>query len=84
MFGRYRYRRLVRPDGTITTNMIELPRSEWAVVIHDHHEGYISWERFLANEGGWLTTTRATASARRARASALPGDRALRRVRADR
>ena len=50
VFGRYRYRRLVRPDGTITTSMIELPRSEWAVVIHDHHEGYISWERFLANQ----------------------------------
>ena len=50
VFGRYRYRRLVRPDGTITTSMIELPRSEWAVVIHDHHEGYISWEQFLANQ----------------------------------
>ena len=50
VFGRYRYRRLVRPDGTITTSMIELPRSEWAVVIHDHHEGYITWEQFLANQ----------------------------------
>jgi len=50
VFGRYRYRRVVRPDGTITTSMVELPRSEWAVVIHDHHEGYISWEQFLANQ----------------------------------
>jgi len=50
VFGRYRYRRLVRPDGTIVTSMIELPRSEWAVVIHDHHEGYISWEEYLANQ----------------------------------
>ncbi|MBV9195998.1 MAG: recombinase family protein [Solirubrobacterales bacterium] len=50
VFGRYRYRRLVRPDGTITTGMIELPRSEWAVVIHDHHEGYICWEQYLANQ----------------------------------
>jgi len=50
VFGRYRYRRLVRPDGIITTSMVELPRAEWAVVIHDHHEGYISWEQFLANQ----------------------------------
>ena len=21
----------------------------WRVVIHDHHEGYISWDQFLAN-----------------------------------
>jgi DNA invertase Pin-like site-specific DNA recombinase len=50
VFGRYRYRRLVRPDGTITTSMVELPRSEWAIVIQDHHEGYISWEQYLANQ----------------------------------
>ena len=50
VFGRYRYRRLVRPDGIITTSMVELPRAEWAVVIHDHHEGYISWAQFLANQ----------------------------------
>jgi excisionase family DNA binding protein len=30
--------------------MVELPRSEWAVVIHDHHPGYIDWETFLRNE----------------------------------
>jgi len=50
VFGRYRSRRVLRPDGTITTKTVELPRSEWAIVIHDHHEGYISWEQFLANE----------------------------------
>jgi DNA invertase Pin-like site-specific DNA recombinase len=50
VFGRYRSRRGVRPDGTITTTTIELPRSEWPVLIQHHHEGYISWERYLANE----------------------------------
>ena len=50
MFGRYRSRRTVRPDGTITTTVTELPRSEWPVLIHDHHPGYISWEQYLANE----------------------------------
>ncbi len=50
VYGRYRSRRVVRPDGAIITRTVELPRSEWAVVIPDHHEGYISWEQFLANE----------------------------------
>jgi DNA invertase Pin-like site-specific DNA recombinase len=50
VYGRYRSRRVVRPDGAILTRTVELPRSEWAVVIQDHHEGYISWEQFLANE----------------------------------
>jgi DNA invertase Pin-like site-specific DNA recombinase len=50
VFGRYRSRRTVRPDGTITTTVTELPRSEWPVLIHDHHPGYISWEQYLANQ----------------------------------
>ena len=50
VFGRYRSRRLVRPDGTITTKVAELPRAERPIVIQDHHAGYISWERYLANE----------------------------------
>ena len=50
VFGRYRSRRAVRPDGTITTTVTELPRSEWPVVIQGHHPGYISWEQYLANE----------------------------------
>ena len=31
---------LVRPDGTIVTKRDRLPRSEWSVVIQDHHPGY--------------------------------------------
>jgi DNA invertase Pin-like site-specific DNA recombinase len=50
VFGRYRSRRAVRPDGTITTKVVELPRPEWPVLIQDHHQGYISWETYLANE----------------------------------
>jgi excisionase family DNA binding protein len=50
VFGRFRSRRVVSPDGAIRTKRSELPRSEWPVVIHDHHPAYISWETFLANE----------------------------------
>jgi DNA invertase Pin-like site-specific DNA recombinase len=50
VFGRHRSRRAVRPDGTIVTKTIELPRSEWAVLIEGHHPGYITWDAFGANE----------------------------------
>ena len=50
VFGRFRSRRAVDPDGTITTKTVELAREEWPVVIQGHHDGYIGWETFLANE----------------------------------
>ena len=50
VFGRYRSRRLVKPDGTITTKVVQLPRAEWPVVIQEHHPGYITWDRYLGNE----------------------------------
>ena len=50
VFGRYRSQRGVRPDGTIFNKVVELPRAEWAVLIHAHHPGYITWETYLANE----------------------------------
>lgn len=50
VFGRYRSRRAVRRDGTITTTVTELPRDQWPVLIHDYHPGYIGWEQYLANE----------------------------------
>ena len=50
VFGRYRSRRLVRPDGTITTKVMQLARAEWPVMIADHHPGYTSWDQYLANE----------------------------------
>jgi DNA invertase Pin-like site-specific DNA recombinase len=49
-FGRYRSQRGVRPNGTIFNKIVELPRAEWAVLIQGHHPGYITWERYLANE----------------------------------
>jgi DNA invertase Pin-like site-specific DNA recombinase len=50
VFGRYRSRRAVRPDATITTKITELPRAQWPVLIREHHQGYIGWETYLANE----------------------------------
>ena len=63
VFGRFRSRRTVNPDGTVRTVTTELPRSEWAVLIHDHHEGYLDWDTFLANEAK-LAANRTNAGAR--------------------
>jgi DNA invertase Pin-like site-specific DNA recombinase len=49
VFGRYRSRRVVSPDGVVSTKTVELPREEWPVVIHDHHPSYICWDDYLAN-----------------------------------
>lgn len=50
VFGRYRSRRIVGPDGSVRDTTYEQPRSEWAVVIQDHHSGYICWGQYLANQ----------------------------------
>src|SRR5215472_2154693 len=49
-FGRYASRRTVDPSGTVHTAIAERPRTDWPVLIKDHHEGYISWADYLANE----------------------------------
>ena len=48
--GRYTSRRTVDPDGTVHTAITEQPRAQWPVLIHDHHEAYIAWADYLANE----------------------------------
>jgi DNA invertase Pin-like site-specific DNA recombinase len=63
VFGRFCSRRLVNPDGSVRTVTTEQPRTEWGVCIHDHHEAYISWEQFLANEAK-LAANRTNAGAR--------------------
>jgi DNA invertase Pin-like site-specific DNA recombinase len=50
VYGRFRSRRVVNPDGTIRTRTTELPRAEWTTVIVDHHPGYITWEQFTLNK----------------------------------
>ena len=61
--GRYSSRRTVEPDGTVRTALVERPRTEWPVLIKDHHEGYITWADYLANEAR-LAANRTNAGAR--------------------
>ncbi|QCX82442.1 Helix-turn-helix domain protein (plasmid) [Streptomyces sp. YIM 121038] len=50
VYGRYLTRRTVRPDGSVHTGIVLRPRAQWPIVLHGHHEGYISWDDYLANE----------------------------------
>ncbi len=49
-YGRRRTTHRVEPDGTVRTGSRKAGRAEWLVLIQDHHEGYISWQRYLDNE----------------------------------
>ena len=64
--GRYTSRRSVDPGGTVHTVLVERPRAEWPVLIKDHHERYITWADYLANEAK-LAANRTNAGARPAR-----------------
>ena len=63
VFGRYASRRTVKPGGTVHTTITERPRTEWPVLIKDHHPGYITWADYLASEAR-LAANRTNAGAR--------------------
>jgi DNA invertase Pin-like site-specific DNA recombinase len=63
VFGRRRTRQVVHPDGSVHSSTTELPREQWQVLIHDHHEAYVSWEQLLAIEAK-LAGNRTNAGAR--------------------
>ena len=49
VFGRYQSAKQVSPSGEVVTRLRPMPQDAWRVVIRDHHEGYISWDQFVAN-----------------------------------
>ena len=63
VYGRRRTRQVVHPDGSVHSATTELPRDQWEVLIPGHHEGYISFDAYLANEAK-LAANRTNAGAR--------------------
>jgi hypothetical protein len=61
--GRYASHRSLDEDGTVRTALLERPRAEWPVLIKDHHDRYITWAGYLANEAR-LAANRTNAGAR--------------------
>ena len=48
-FGRSRQERHVDEDGVVRKRVRRLPRSEWPVLITEHHPGYIDWSTYEEN-----------------------------------
>ncbi|MCP5113705.1 MAG: recombinase family protein [bacterium] len=57
-YGKSRCERYVDDSGAIRKRVRKLPRDEWAVLIRDHHPGFIDWETYEANQARLATNTR--------------------------
>jgi DNA invertase Pin-like site-specific DNA recombinase len=49
VFGRTRTEKHVDASGKVITRVRGLPREQWAVLIPDHHPGYITWDAYAVN-----------------------------------
>jgi len=50
VFGRMQSVRDLDDNGIERTRLKPVERDDWRVVIHDHHDAYISWTRFVDNQ----------------------------------
>jgi DNA invertase Pin-like site-specific DNA recombinase len=50
VYGRSRRERRVDDEGRVRTRARRLERSDWQVLIVDHHPGYIDWSTYEANQ----------------------------------
>jgi len=58
VYGKSRQQRFVDVDGRLRKRQRRLPRSEWGIVIRDHHPGFIDWDTFEANQQRLAENTR--------------------------
>lgn len=49
-YGQSKMERRLDEAGRIQKRVVHLPMNEWAVLIPDHHEGFISFETYQANQ----------------------------------
>jgi DNA invertase Pin-like site-specific DNA recombinase len=49
-YGRTRAQRYVDDGGTLRTRRVKLPQDQWEVLIVGHHEGFIDWDTYQANQ----------------------------------
>jgi len=50
VYGRSRTEKYVTPDGDLKTRRRWVGRDEWEVFIPEHHQGFLDWATFLANQ----------------------------------
>jgi len=57
-YGKTRCERYVDEQGVVKKRMRHLPIAQWAVLITDHHPGFIDWATFQANQARLDSNTR--------------------------
>src|SRR3954454_12388910 len=57
-YGRTRHERRLDEQGGVRERVRRLPENEWAVLLPDHHPGYIDWSTFEANRARIAGNTR--------------------------
>ena len=57
-YGKTRYERYVDAHGAVRKRIRRLPMEQWAVLIQDHHPGFIDWATFQANQARLDSNTR--------------------------
>ena len=57
-YGKTRCERYVDEHGTVKKRMRHLPLEQWAVLIPNHHPGFIDWATFQSNQGRLDSNTR--------------------------
>lgn len=58
VYGKSRQERYVDENGKVRKRMRRLPMSQWSFVIKEHHEGFIDWQTFEANQARIAANTR--------------------------
>lgn len=57
-YGKSKQEITLNAGGRRKTRLRRLPRSEWQVLIPDHHRGYIDWQTYEANQARLAGNTR--------------------------
>jgi DNA invertase Pin-like site-specific DNA recombinase len=50
VYGRTRDERHLGADGVLRKRRRKLPRDQWEVLIPGHHDGFLDWDAYLANQ----------------------------------
>jgi DNA invertase Pin-like site-specific DNA recombinase len=58
VYGKSRHERVLDEQGKIKHRSRKLPQSQWAVLIHEHHEGFIDRATYEANQARIGTNVR--------------------------
>jgi DNA invertase Pin-like site-specific DNA recombinase/predicted DNA-binding transcriptional regulator AlpA len=58
VYGKTRQERFVDQSGRLRKRIRRLPRSQWAVLLHNHHKGFIDWETYEMNQSRIAKNTR--------------------------